>query len=161
MSNNHHYQSKVIVCVCNQWAFADNRADAVDRLLIGTTSPTDCSDLSIRYKTWSIIHTKYCDVPGSPCLSETGPVYGPFFFFFKIFRQYQKFSSNSPTLHLAPCLVAARCPDGLLETHPAGTRQYIQSLPKECIHLRQNQVLIKSRSTASARLLDTRTNTTD
>ncbi len=23
----------------------------------------------------------YCDVPGSPCLSKTGPVYGPFFFF--------------------------------------------------------------------------------
>ncbi len=23
----------------------------------------------------------YCDVPGSPCLSRTGPVYGPFFFF--------------------------------------------------------------------------------
>ena len=32
MSNNHHYQSKVIVC--NQCAFADNHADAVDRLLI-------------------------------------------------------------------------------------------------------------------------------
>ncbi len=26
----------------------------------------------------------YCDVPGSPCLSKTGPVYGPFFL--KIFR---------------------------------------------------------------------------
>ncbi len=23
------------LCVCNQWAYADNRADAVDRLLIG------------------------------------------------------------------------------------------------------------------------------
>ena len=23
---------------------------------------------------------QYCDVPGSPCLSKTGPVYGPFFF---------------------------------------------------------------------------------
>ncbi len=22
----------------------------------------------------------YCDMPGSPCLSKTGPVYGPFFF---------------------------------------------------------------------------------
>ncbi len=22
----------------------------------------------------------YCEVPGSPCLSKTGPVYGPFFF---------------------------------------------------------------------------------
>ena len=22
----------------------------------------------------------YCDVPGSPCLSKKGPVYGPFFF---------------------------------------------------------------------------------
>ncbi len=25
--------------------------------------------------------TTYCDVPGSPCLSEKGPVYGPSFFF--------------------------------------------------------------------------------
>ena len=30
-SNKSHYQSKV--CVCNQWAYADNFADAVDRLL--------------------------------------------------------------------------------------------------------------------------------
>ena len=35
MSNDHHYQSKAIVClsVC-QWAFADNCEDAVDRFLI-------------------------------------------------------------------------------------------------------------------------------
>ncbi len=31
-SNWSHYQSKVFVC--NQWAHADNRADAVGRLLI-------------------------------------------------------------------------------------------------------------------------------
>ena len=27
------------------------------------------------------IKVTYCDVPGSPCLSKMGPVYGPFFFF--------------------------------------------------------------------------------
>ncbi len=34
--NNPHYQSKMFVCVItdNQWEYADNRADAVDRLLI-------------------------------------------------------------------------------------------------------------------------------
>ncbi len=43
MSNNHHYQSKGdCLCVCNQWAFAKNRADAVDRLLILL------SDISLR-----------------------------------------------------------------------------------------------------------------
>ena len=26
------------------------------------------------------VYCKYCDVPGSPCLSKTGPVYGPFLF---------------------------------------------------------------------------------
>ena len=33
-SNKSHYKSEVFVCVCNQSAYADNRADAVDRLLI-------------------------------------------------------------------------------------------------------------------------------
>ncbi len=34
-SNRSHYQSSgVRVCVCNQWAYAGNCADAVDRLLI-------------------------------------------------------------------------------------------------------------------------------
>ncbi len=47
----------------------------------------------------NIVYTLYCDVPGSPCLSKTGPVYGPFF-------------------SLAPCLVAARSQGGLLETPP-------------------------------------------
>ncbi len=32
ISNTYKYQSKVIVC--NQWAFVDNHADAVDWLLI-------------------------------------------------------------------------------------------------------------------------------
>ncbi len=31
--NNHHYQSEVIVCR-NQWTYANNCVDAVDRLLI-------------------------------------------------------------------------------------------------------------------------------
>ena len=31
-SNNPYYQSKVFIC--NQWAYADNQADAVDQLLI-------------------------------------------------------------------------------------------------------------------------------
>ena len=41
LNNNHkfggkksHYQSKVFICVCNQWAYADNCADVVDRLLM-------------------------------------------------------------------------------------------------------------------------------
>ena len=35
MNNNQQYQSKVdCLFVCYQWAFADNRVDAVDRLLI-------------------------------------------------------------------------------------------------------------------------------
>ena len=29
------YKSLRSLCVCNQWAYADNCADAVDRLLIG------------------------------------------------------------------------------------------------------------------------------
>ncbi len=33
-SNKSHYQFKVFVCVCNQWAYADNRAYAVDRRFI-------------------------------------------------------------------------------------------------------------------------------
>ena len=36
-SNKSHYQSKVFVghrCVCNQWAYVDSRADAVNQLLI-------------------------------------------------------------------------------------------------------------------------------
>ena len=28
----------------------------------------------------TIVEVEYCDVPGSPCLSKAGPVYGPFFF---------------------------------------------------------------------------------
>ncbi len=28
----------------------------------------------------TLIMIIYCDVPGSPCPSKTGPVYGPFFF---------------------------------------------------------------------------------
>ena len=38
---------------------------------------------SLSKKTCSAICSAiYCDVPGSPCLSKTGPVYGPFFFSF-------------------------------------------------------------------------------
>ena len=32
------------------------------------------------HESWSWAWTIYCDVPGSPCLSKTGPVYGPLFF---------------------------------------------------------------------------------
>ncbi len=33
-NNRSHYQSKVFVCVCNQWAYTDNRTDAVNQLLL-------------------------------------------------------------------------------------------------------------------------------
>ncbi len=49
----------------------------------------------------------YCDVPGSPCLSKTGPVYGPPFLNF-----------GSLLGSLGPCLVAVRSQGGLLETPP-------------------------------------------
>ncbi len=52
------------------------------------------------------------DVPGSPCLSKTGPVYSAFFFFLKFIRP----PVNGPKGSLAPCLVAAQSPGGLLET---------------------------------------------
>ena len=32
--NMSHFQPKVFVCVCNQWAYVDNCTDAVDWLLI-------------------------------------------------------------------------------------------------------------------------------
>ena len=51
----------------------------------------------------------YSDVPGSPCLSKTGPVYDPF-----LFLNFWVVLLGS----LALCLVAAWNPGGLLETPP-------------------------------------------
>ncbi len=57
----------------------------------------------------------YCDVPGSPCLSKTGPVNGPFFFLKFLLGSYHCERTKG---YLAPCLVTAWSPDGLLETPP-------------------------------------------
>ena len=57
--------------------------------------------------TWA--YNTYCDVPGSPCLSKTGPVVGPYFLIF---------GSLCGVRIPGHCLVAAWSQGGLLETPP-------------------------------------------
>ena len=75
----------------------------------------------------------YCDVPGSPCLSKTGSVYGQSFFFLKFLGSMEaplvgvRFRPpvNGPKGSLGPCLVAARSPVVWWRPHPTGTGQYV------------------------------------
>ena len=39
----------------------------------------------VKYVMNDLMKKRYCDVPGSTCLSKTGPVYGPFFLFLRIY----------------------------------------------------------------------------
>ena len=59
----------------NDQDFTVSKGDRIAQLILERIYIPELEELKVN----SHFHTcLYCDVPGSPCLSKTGPVYGPF-----------------------------------------------------------------------------------